>query len=309
MDTGERALLEQTVLDAITATSGAADEVDQALAGLGWLEMLREEPDDAVAIVFRALGTTNATASVLDDVLVNALGLEPDDRLAMLLPRFGGWTPPEGDGIASARITSARELLVVGADGATRLPAPNLERIELHGIDPAAGLHGVRVDSSTAGIEPLGPDAWDYAIAAGRVAIAHQITGACRAMLELARTHALDREQFGHPIARFQAVRHRLADALVAIEAAEAALTAAIDAPGSMTAALAKAVAGRSARTVARHCQQVLAGIGFTTDHPFHRFMKRTMVLDGLLGSTDEIVFDIGRTLLATRQVPTLVEL
>jgi alkylation response protein AidB-like acyl-CoA dehydrogenase len=198
---------------------------------------------------------------------------------------------------------------VVGTSGATRLPAANLEQIELRGIDPAAGLRGVRARTSAGDTESLAPDAWDSAIAAGRVAIAHQIIGACRTMLELARTHALEREQFGHPIARFQAVRHRLADALVAIEASDAALGAATDAPGTMTAALAKAVAGRNARIVARHCQQVLAGIGFTTDHPFHRFMKRTMVLDGLLGAADNMVFDIGRTLLATRQVPTLVEL
>ena len=128
-------------------------------------------------------------------------------------------------------------------------------------------------------------------------------------MLDLARTHAIERVQFGRPIARFQAVRHRLADALVAVEALEATLTAARDEPSPMTAALAKATAGRTARTVAAHCQQVLAGIGFTTDHPFHRFLKRTMALEGLFGSADEIVLDLGRQLLAARRVPTLIEL
>jgi alkylation response protein AidB-like acyl-CoA dehydrogenase len=128
-------------------------------------------------------------------------------------------------------------------------------------------------------------------------------------MLELARTHALEREQFGRPIARFQAVRHRLAEALVATEALEAALAAARDEPGAETAALAKAVAGRTARTVARHAQQVLAGVGFTTEHAFHRFLKRTMALEGLFGSADAIVLDVGRRLLTERHVPTLIEL
>ena len=105
-------------------------------------------------------------------------------------------------------------------------------------------------------------------------------------MLDLACAHALERVQFGRPIARFQAVRHRLADALVAVETLEADArprrgTSRI----RMTATLAKAIAGRTARTVATHCQQVLAGIGFTTEHPFHRFLKRTMVLEGILGS------------------------
>jgi alkylation response protein AidB-like acyl-CoA dehydrogenase len=115
--------------------------------------------------------------------------------------------------------------------------------------------------------------------------------------------------QFGRPIATFQAARHRLADTLVAVEALEATLTAAREEPNPDTAALAKAVAGRTASTVAAHCQQVLAGIGFTTEHPFHRFLKRTIVLEGLFGSADEIALAVGRQLLAARHVPTLIEL
>ncbi len=116
--------------------------------------------------------------------------------------------------------------------------------------------------------------------------------------------------QFGRPIASFQAVRHRLAEALVAVEALDATLRRGRPTSRTpLTAALAKATAGRTARTVAAHCQQVLAGIGFTTDHPFHRFLKRTMLLDGLFGSADDIALDLGRQLLAARRVPTLIEL
>src|ERR1700742_4862214 len=65
------------------------------------------------------------------------------------------------------------------------------------------------------------------AIAAGRQALGWWLVGSSRAMLSLARQHALDRVQFGRRIASFQAVRHRLAEALVAIEGAEATLDAA----------------------------------------------------------------------------------
>jgi alkylation response protein AidB-like acyl-CoA dehydrogenase len=128
-------------------------------------------------------------------------------------------------------------------------------------------------------------------------------------MLDLACEHALGRVQFGRPVASFQAVRHRLAEALVAVEALDATLRAAADQPSVPTAALAKATAGHTLRTVAAHCQQVLAGIGFTTDHAFHRFLKRTMVLNGLFGSADGIAIDLGWQLLATRSVPTLIDL
>ena len=115
-------------------------------------------------------------------------------------------------------------------------------------------------------------------------------------MLALAREHALDRVQFGHPIASFQAVRHRLADALIALDGAEAALLAAEDDLGSL---LAKAAAGQAALTAARHSQQVLGGIGFTAEHGLHRHVRRALVLDGLLGSALELTREAGALLRA----------
>lgn len=123
-------------------------------------------------------------------------------------------------------------------------------------------------------------------------------------MLELARVHALERVQFGRPISTFQAVRHRLADSLVAVEAAASLLDAAWDDPSTKTAGMAKAFAGRSARTVARHCQQVLAGIGFTTEHPLHRFVRRTLVLDQLLGAGSVITHQLGTDMLGSGSLP-----
>ena len=74
IDAGERAAMEETVRGAIAAalaTAGEGTDVDAVLAQLGWLEMLHDQPDDAIGIVFGALGATNATASALDDGLVN----------------------------------------------------------------------------------------------------------------------------------------------------------------------------------------------------------------------------------------------
>lgn len=325
MDAAERALLRDTVREAMASVSADGwPTTDRILAELGWLEMLRLGERDAVGIVFDALGATNAAASILDDVVVKSLGIEARTDLAVLLPPFGSWDAPgrvanghvAARGLTSARVGIATNVLVVchaGSDTSdlvtVSVSTAGLDVSAAGGIDPDAGLHGLCVDHETAEPVPLAERAWEAAVASGRVAIAHQIAGACRVMLDLARTHALEREQFGHPIARFQAVRHRLAETLVAIEALEATLATAADEPGPMTAALAKAVAGVTARTVSTHCQQVLAGIGFTTDHPFHRFMKRTMTLDGLFGSADEITVDVGRYLLATRTVPTLIEL
>jgi hypothetical protein len=326
IDADERALMEQTVRGALADAVAEGADADTVLAKLGWGELLADEPDDAIAIVFGALGRTNAVATALDDVLTAALGVEPRSDLAVVLPAFGGWSAPgseadetgeiRADGLATLRAAHARELLVVcNANDALRaaaIPVESAEVRRIDGVDPDGGLHAIGVRALAVGSEagtPLDAASWSRAVALGQRAIAHQIEGACRAMLDLARQHAVERQQFGGPIARFQAVRHRLAEALVAAESLEAALGAARDAPGPETAALAKAVAARSARTVARHAQQVLAGIGFTTEHAFHRILKRTLALEGLFGSADAIVLDVGRRLLAERRVPTLIEL
>jgi hypothetical protein len=300
MDPGERALLDQTVTAALMQ-SRADHLADPALEALGWLELLDAEPDDAIAVVFEALGATSRSSTALDDVLATALGTKPCPDLAVLLPTFGAWDPPTGVGLATARVATACDLLVAGRT----VPTTTVDIEPVQGLDPSMGMHLVRGAAGDA----VDEGAWAAAVALGRRAAAHEIAGASRAMLALAREHALERVQFGRPIGSFQAVRHRLADALVAVEALDATLEAASGGADPTTAALAKATAGRTLRTVATHCQQVLAGIGFTTDHPFHRYVKRAMVLEGLFGSADGIAIDLGCQLLANRRVPTLIEL
>lgn len=153
------------------------------------------------------------------------------------------------------------------------------------------------------------PDGELMRMGEARKAVGWWLVGSARAMLALARTHALDRIQFGKPISSFQAVRHRLAETLVAIEGAEATLSL----PGSespdLTAMLAKAAAGKAALTAAKHCQQVLGGIGFTAEHDLHHHLKRALVLDGLLGSSRELTRKAGAGLRARGSAPRLAEL
>jgi hypothetical protein len=308
MDAAERALLADTIGAAIDGERDA----DGMLVDIGWFDMLAAEPDDGLAIVFEALGRTNARSSAIDDVVTHALGIGPRADLAVVLPPFGTAVFDRSSGLATARAAVAPELLVIGGGDVAIVPAAAATVEVIDGIDPDAGLHSVRIDAAGVSTTIEHTRAIDYAVARAQRAIAHQTAGATRTMLTLAREHALERVQFGRPVARFQAVRHRLAEALVAVEALDAALVAAADTDNpeaTRLAQLAKIVAGRTARTVASHCQQVLAGIGFTTDHPFHRYLKRTMLLDGLFGSADRLTREVGRDLVATAHVPTLIEL
>lgn len=107
------------------------------------------------------------------------------------------------------------------------------------------------------------------------LARAAQVAGALEAVLAMSVTHAGSREQFGRPIARFQAVRHALALMAADVTAAVTAVTAAALRPGPIEVMSAKVETSRAATTVARLAHQVHGAIGTTWEHPLHRYTSR----------------------------------
>jgi alkylation response protein AidB-like acyl-CoA dehydrogenase len=241
---------------------------------------------------------------------------------AVVLPSLGAWAPPGhvvGDslsvrGLGTAALARA-ECAVVAADVGDRVtttlvPVAAMTVRPVIGIDPDFGVMEVRADDVGFEQHPGAPSSsWEDAVVLAQLALGHEIVGAARAMLDLAREHALDRVQFGRTISRFQAVRHRLAETLVAVEGAESLLGAAGEEPSPELAAIAKSVAGRGALTASRHCQQVLAGVGFTAEHPFHLYLRRVLLLDQLFGSAHSLTEALGARLLQSRQLPALLPL
>ncbi|MER5882488.1 acyl-CoA dehydrogenase [Streptomyces sp. NPDC001941] len=118
--------------------------------------------------------------------------------------------------------------------------------------------------------------------------------GTAARALETAVEYAKVREQFGHPIGRFQAIKHLCADMLVRLEQARAltwdaarAAQSGDPAARSLTAALAAATALDAAHTCAKDSIQVLGGIGFTWEHDAHLQLRRALVARQLLGTGD----------------------
>jgi hypothetical protein len=310
MEADVRELFARSLRDATEKHTGAA--LDAALEELGWRDALAADEADAVSILFELQGAHRATSSALDSVVLDALGL---DAGAVVLPSLGQWKPPAaplGDGfvVDGLALGEPDRLLVVARAGkedvAVVVAATGLDVRRVDGLDPTLGPLQVRGQVEASGAQPVD---WSEAVTRGQRALGHELVGASRTLLELACTHALERIQFGRPIAQFQAVRHRLAETLVAIETADAALEAAWLDRSAGSAAMAKALAGRGARTAARHCQQVLAGIGFTTEHPLQGVIKRALVLDQVLGSADLLTRELGEQLVTTRALPPLLAL
>jgi len=125
-------------------------------------------------------------------------------------------------------------------------------------------------------------------------ALAAESVGAAQAVLELAVEHLRLRQQFGRPLGSFQALRHRVADLTVLVEAARSSAWYA--ATEDLTAApLAKAVAADAFVTVAGECIQLFGGIGFTWEHDAHLYFKRawtTALTHGDSASLRALAFD-----------------
>jgi len=314
MDAGDRELFGASLHAVVAVHTGSA--LDAALDQLGWPEALASDPEAAVSLLFELQGSVAATSSALDRVLLSALGCEPS--VGVVLPRLGSWAAPgdvSGEGVSvrglgTAGLGRCERAVVVAGSWLVDVAVADLALRPVGGLDPELGL--VEVTGSAVGAvtrAELSPATWADAVARAQLAVAHELVGVARTMLRLARDHALDRVQFGQPIARFQAVRHRLAESLVAIEAADGALVAAWRDGTPLTAGLAKALAGRGARVTAKHCQQVLAGIGFTTEHDLHRYVRRALVLDHLLGDARTLTHHLGTELLRSRTLPSLLPL
>ncbi|MFD7083086.1 acyl-CoA dehydrogenase family protein [Streptomyces sp. NPDC002181] len=158
---------------------------------------------------------------------------------------------------------------------------------------PTAQLHfdGVRVpDTRRIGEEGQGFTIALAALDAGRLGIAACAVGVAQAALDEALTYALDRKQFGHPIADFQGLRFMLADMATKIEAGRALYLAAArlrDAgkPFSRQAAMAKLFCTDAAMAVTTDAVQVLGGYGYTADFPVERLMREAKVLQIVEGT------------------------
>ncbi|MEV8088030.1 acyl-CoA dehydrogenase family protein [Streptomyces nigra] len=192
--------------------------------------------------------------------------------LLVVAARTGGYTRPrtvlflvpgEAAGVARARRTTV---------DATRPQG----RVHLRDVD--ARLLGEEGADVTGALAETG----DRAAAV----LACEAVGAAGRALERTVEHVGRREQFGRPIGSFQAVKHRLADVYVEVQAARSAAyyAAWAAAHGERAGGLALAQALRAQRTASAEAVQFHGGLGFTWEHEAHLYFKRAAGDELLLG-------------------------
>ena len=126
------------------------------------------------------------------------------------------------------------------------------------------------------------------------MATAAELVGAGRQLVEVAVDYAKTRHQFGKPIGSFQAVKHHLADAHIALEMAAPAVYRAAyslahrDPERSLHASMAKALASEAALLAARKALQCHGAIGYAFENDLHLWMKRVWALASAWGDANE---------------------
>jgi alkylation response protein AidB-like acyl-CoA dehydrogenase len=271
----------------------AAEELGRALVPGSFL------PTVLASAVLRAGGVTGKLVSSLADGSATA-------AVAFLDAEMHALEQPDGSFLIDGTAP-----VVLGAPGADLILVP---------VQPSQDTAYVAIDAADLHITPL--DGLDLTRPVGRVEADGVIVPASRQLLwyksdvvrllaavifgaeavgiarwavETAAEYAKLRHQFGRPIGQFQAVKHRCARMLVALEQAAAAVwdaARALDEPAGpngegcrFAVAAAAALAGEAVVSCTHECIQVLGGIGFTWEHDAHLYYRRALTLQALLRS------------------------
>lgn len=323
MNPEELTLVRDTIRNALVTYEPT--NLINALGDLGFFELVTEEPVAVWSTLFETQGRECVASPALDLVVLDALGLGAN--AAVVYPSVAGGSPTSataegtgGNGIAvdgfllsGERRVERLVLGVLDADEGVRVAlapadAPGLKRHPVRGQDPELGLVLLSGTLEGGDLEPVDGD-WNLATTRARRAIAQEVTGVSQALLSTAIEHVTTRQQFGAPIGLFQAVKHRLADVHVAIALAQSTLDVAWHSDDPVVATLAKLVAGQAATTAIRHGQQVTGAMGFTWEMGLHRYVRRALVLDSLLGSSAVLRNELGTRFVENGASPRLVDI
>ncbi len=153
------------------------------------------------------------------------------------------------------------------------------------------GLCEVRVPAGAALGDP--DSAWPAlrkVLDLAAIGIAAEQVGGAQRCLDLSVAYAKERVQFGRPIGSFQAIKHKCADMMVAVESARSAayyagcIAAAEDAALPVAASLAKASCSDAFFQCAAEAIQIFGGVGFTWEYDPHLYFKRARSTEALLG-------------------------
>ncbi|MFC9551363.1 acyl-CoA dehydrogenase family protein [Rhodococcus sp. NPDC056960] len=296
------------VVRAAWATGRTPAALWDGLDGLGLLTLLAPEElggggsELELTSAFEELGRAAVPGPVVEHaaVAVPLLAALAPDRLADSTAMSGGLTATVSDVVP-----------YLGAGHALVLESDRIRLVDLNGIEPQESMDSSRavgrLDRSrldTAEIVAQGPGvAAHIARAEDRAALmtASFLLGLSARAIEITVEYTSSRRQFGAPVGTFQAVKHHMANAHIAVEMARpvaeaAAWSMATDADDSRrVCSMAKVMANKAARRTAKAALQCHGAIGYTMEADLHLYLMRIWSLLNAWGTTEfhsDRVFD-----------------
>lgn len=253
-------------------------------------------------------GNTILTAALIED------GAAVADTPATLARRTGAGWELEG-AKAVVALGSVADLVLVPAttsDGAVgvwlvdpRDPSVTVREQEVVGGRPSAQLQlsGTAVGADAL-LGPTDGSVLAWLLEHGAAGLASLAAGACAGALRLSAQHTSTREQFGRPLATFQAVAQRMADAYIDVEgvsltALQAAWRLSEGAPAAEEIAIAKWWAAEAGHRVLHAAHHVHGGVGVDREYPLHRYFALVKHIEFQLGHATTQLLRIGAALAA----------
>lgn len=292
------------VRDAWTNETGRTAGVWDHLAEMGVLGALAPESTAGLGLTFVDL------VLVLEETGYAALPEPVLEHAAVAVPLL----PDPGPAAAGAVTVTASfvaapyapwgeraDLVVVEDDdhGLRVVERSDLQTAARRSVDRARRL--VTVDAPP----PSGVPVSDRgAFERGALGAAAQLIGLTRRMLDLTVAYVAERRQFGVPVGSFQAVKHQLADARIALEFARPLVYRAAwslaggDPDTPVHVSMAKTQASDAAHQAGRAALQCHGAIGYSDEYDLHLFLKRAWALAGSWGDAPWHRARVGRAIL-----------
>lgn len=269
-----------------------------------------------VAAAGAALAPVPLPETLLASWLLARVGLEVPAGIVTVVPqrRDEPWRARESNGrsLVSGRAagvpwaSTASHVLVVADSGEepllALLPAATLEITPDRNIANEPRDAVAASDAPAAAVAALGTLPADVVQRFGALLRATQIAGAIGRILRLTAAYAGERQQFGRPIAQFQAISQQLAvlaeESLAAEIAAAYAWRHAAGDPATSAIAIAKVRAGRAAGIAPRIAHAVFGAIGITSEHSLHFATRRLWAWRAEFGAEAHWARELGAAVL-----------
>jgi alkylation response protein AidB-like acyl-CoA dehydrogenase len=192
---------------------------------------------------------------------------------------------------------AASLVILQRADALHAVPRADVRIAPQRSVDGSRRLCRVEFDAGPHTLLATGATALDaiaLAFDRGTVGTAAQMIGLGQHMLDMTVEYVKTRQQFGQPIGSFQAIKHALANVMIALEMARPVVYRAAHSLTNVTAAneralhasMAKIYASDAALSAARAALQCHGAIGYSAEHDLHMWMKRAWSLSNAWGDT-----------------------